>query len=126
MSKNLDPKLRLLLRLEGLSMALVGMAGAWICSATWWQVAVVALAPDLSMAGYALGPKIGAWTYNAAHAYVLPLLMVAFGWLIEPALLPIACIWLVHIGVDRALGYGLKSETGFSITHLGLVGRANF
>jgi hypothetical protein len=51
MSTNLDPKLRLLLRLEGLSMAFVGMAGAWICAATWWQVAVFALAPDLSIAG---------------------------------------------------------------------------
>lgn len=125
MNAPLDPKLRLLLRLEGFSMALVGMAGAWICSATWWEVAVVALAPDLSMAGYILGPKYGAWTYNAAHTYVLPLLLVAFGWLIESALLPIACIWLVHIGVDRALGYGLKSATGFSITHLGQISRAS-
>jgi hypothetical protein len=122
---NLDLKLRLLLRLEGLSIALVGMAGAWICSATWWQVAIVALAPDLSMAGYALGQKYGAWTYNAAHTYVFPLLLIAFGWLFEPALLPIACIWLVHIGVDRALGYGLKSETGFGMTHLGPIGRAS-
>jgi hypothetical protein len=125
MSTNLDPKLRLLLRLEGLSMALVGMAGAWISSATLWQVAVVALAPDLSMAGYALGPKIGAWTYNAAHNYVLPLLLIGFGWLNQPSFLPIACIWLVHIGVDRALGYGLKSESGFATTHLGPIGRAS-
>lgn len=124
MSTNLDPRLRLLLRLEGLSMALAGLAGAWIGSTTWWQVAVVALAPDLSMAGYVLGPKYGAWTYNAAHTYGFPLLLVAFGWLIEPALLPVACIWLVHIGVDRALGYGLKSEIGFGMTHLGPIGGA--
>lgn len=123
MTVNPDPRLRLLLRLEGLSMALVGLAGAWIGSATWWQVAILALAPDLSMAGYALGPKHGAWAYNAAHTYVSPLLLATAGWLVEPALLPIACIWLSHIGVDRALGYGLKSETGFRFTHLGRIGR---
>lgn len=71
-----------------------------------------------------MGPKHGAWTYNTAHTYALPLLLVAFGWLIQPALLPIACIWLAHIGVDRALGYGLKSDAGFSMTHLGPIGRA--
>lgn len=124
MSTNLDPQLRLLLRLEGLSMALVGMAGAWNYSATLWQVAVFAVAPDLSMAGYVLGAKYGAWIYNVAHTYVLPLLMVGFGWLIEPSIWPIACIWLMHIGIDRALGYELKSETGFSMTHLGPIGRA--
>jgi hypothetical protein len=32
-------------------------------------------------------------------------------------------IWLAHIGMDRALGYGFKSPEGFRHTHLGLVGR---
>lgn len=27
-------------------------------------------------------------------------------------------IWLTHIGVDRAVGYGLKYPTGFKDTHL--------
>jgi Domain of unknown function (DUF4260) len=27
-------------------------------------------------------------------------------------------IWFTHIGVDRALGYGLKYPTGFKDTHL--------
>ena len=124
MSADLDPKLRAALRLEGLSTAIVGMTGAWICSATWWQVAIFAMAPDLSMLGYVLGPRYGAWMYNIAHTYTLPLLLLAFGWLIGPSLLPIACIWLTHIGVDRALGFGMKSEAGFSMTHLGPIGRA--
>jgi Domain of unknown function (DUF4260) len=34
-----------------------------------------------------------------------------------------ALIWLAHIGFDRALGYGLKYEVGFSFTHLGRVGK---
>jgi hypothetical protein len=32
-------------------------------------------------------------------------------------------IWLAHIGIDRALGYGLKYEAGFGFTHLGRIGR---
>jgi hypothetical protein len=38
--------------------------------------------------------------------------------------LAIALIWAVHIGVDRALGYGLKQADAFEITHLGPIGRA--
>jgi hypothetical protein len=36
----------------------------------------------------------------------------------------IALIWLAHIGIDRALGYGLKYTTGFGFTHLGRIGPA--
>ena len=41
----------------------------------------------------------------------------------EPLVLSIAMIWLAHIGVDRALGYGLKYASGFTFTHLGRIGR---
>jgi hypothetical protein len=41
----------------------------------------------------------------------------------EPLVLSIAMIWLTHIGIDRALGFGLKCSTGFGFTHLGRVGR---
>jgi hypothetical protein len=35
----------------------------------------------------------------------------------------VAALWALHIGVDRALGYGLKYPTAFADTHLGRVGR---
>jgi hypothetical protein len=41
-----------------------------------------------------------------------------------PLLLSVAFIWLAHIGIDRALGYGLKYSTGFAFTHLGRIGKA--
>ena len=50
------------------------------------------------------------------------LLTLGFG-LDEPLILSIAMIWLAHIGIDRALGYGLKYEAGFGFTHLGRIGR---
>jgi hypothetical protein len=30
----------------------------------------------------------------------------------------VGLIWTTHIGVDRAIGYGLKYRTGFKDTHL--------
>jgi len=41
----------------------------------------------------------------------------------EPLVLSIAMIWLAHIGIDRALGYGLKYSKGFGFTHLGRIGK---
>lgn len=34
----------------------------------------------------------------------------------------LALIWFAHIGMDRALGYGLKYPSGFRETHLGRIG----
>ena len=35
----------------------------------------------------------------------------------------LTCAWAFHVGVDRALGYGLKTPDGFTHTHLGRIGR---
>ncbi|WP_348642737.1 DUF4260 family protein [Mesorhizobium sp. B2-4-15] len=35
----------------------------------------------------------------------------------------VALIWIAHIAIDRALGYGLELSTGFQDTHLGRIGR---
>ena len=34
----------------------------------------------------------------------------------------VALIWFAHIGMDRALGFGLKYEFDFADTHLGRLG----
>src|SRR6201999_1478620 len=65
--------------------------------------------PDLSFAAYLAGPKIGAIAYNAVHSTIVPMGMLAVGFGFAPPLvLSLALIWLSHIGLDRALGYGLK------------------
>ena len=35
----------------------------------------------------------------------------------------VGALWALHIGADRALGFGLKYPTGFGDTHLGRIGR---
>ena len=41
----------------------------------------------------------------------------------EPLAGSIALVWFAHIGLDRALGYGLKYDAGFRFTHLGRIGK---
>jgi len=116
--------LRTLLRLEGLTL-FAGMTVLYaVWGGSWWIYALLFLVPDLSFAAYLAGPRTGAMVYNAAHSYLAPMaLMVAGFGTASPLLLSIAMIWLAHIGIDRALGYGLKYPAGFSFTHLGRIGR---
>ena len=67
---------------------------------------------------------MGAIVYNAAHSYMAPVALMTGGLaLSSPLVLSIALIWMAHIGIDRALGYGLKYSAGFGFTHLGRIGR---
>lgn len=85
----------------------------------WWLYLLLALAPDLSMIGYAAGPRVGALTYDAVHAYALPVAVATAGVVGDAdTAVAVGLIWIAHIGADRALGYGLKYPTGFKDTHL--------
>src|SRR6056297_2715130 len=76
------------------------------------------------MLGYLRGPRLGAALYNAAHTYVLPVLVGIVGWWGDSRLaLGVALILVAHVGFDRAMGYGLKLPQGFRHTHLGRIGR---
>ena len=116
---------RILLRLEGVVL-FAGMTllyGLW--EGSWWIYAILFLAPDLSFAAYLGGPKVGAIVYNAAHSYLAPVALMTTGLAIaSPLVLSLAMIWLAHIGIDRALGYGLKYQAGFAFTHLGKIGKS--
>jgi Domain of unknown function (DUF4260) len=113
------------LRLEGLAVAAVSLALYARTGASWWLFAALWLLPDLSMLGYVSGrPCTGARVYNAFHSYVLPGVLAISSLLFHaPTLLPVALIWINHIGVDRLLGYGLKYSDGFGFTHLGRIGK---
>lgn len=76
------------------------------------------------MLGYLAGPSVGAVTYNALHILIAPLVLLLAGALLAgPITTAVALIWIAHIAIDRALGYGLKLPTGFQDTHLGRIGR---
>ncbi len=81
------------------------------------------LVPDLAIAAYLFGKRIGAASYNLAHLEVWPLILGAIGVIKDEAtLVQIALIWLAHIGIDRAVGLGFKyDDSDFQDTHLGRV-----
>ena len=87
---------------------------------SWWMFVGLLLVPDISMAGYLKGPRIGAVAYNLGHSYALPLALLTIGSIRDHRLcVALAIIWIAHIAMDRLLGYGLKSTKGFKQTHLG-------
>jgi hypothetical protein len=113
-----------LLRLEGLAMAALTVALYARTGASWWLFAALWIAPDLSMLGYLHSPCWGARIYNAAHTYVVPVVLTFLVLLFDSKTqLPIALIWINHIAVDRFFGYGLKYADGFGWTHLGRLGK---
>jgi len=106
----------------------IGIAGVvlWFAQggALIWLLPAL-LAPDLSIAGYAAGPRVGAVVYNAVHNLVLALALVGIGFLVGSTACVLAgAILIAHIGMDRTSGFGLKYATSFQDTHLGRIGRS--
>ena len=116
---------RLLLHAEGAAVAAAAIALYFYADYPWWLLVILALAPDVSLAGYVAGPRVGSAIYNAAHTYVPPVALGAIGVIAGADLaIQLALIWITHIGVDRAIGYGLKYPMSFKETHLQRVGWA--
>ncbi|HZO12264.1 MAG TPA: DUF4260 domain-containing protein [Polyangiaceae bacterium] len=115
---------RALLRIEGLAVFLLALLLYARTGASWGLFGALILVPDLSLLAYLIGPRAGAAAYNTMHSYLGPLFVVALGLALAPGLLPVAFIWGAHVGIDRAMGYGLKYASAFRDTHLGRIGRA--
>lgn len=116
--------MKTLLRLEELLMfafALILFSGL---NASWGLFALLFFAPDLSMIGYLINPRIGSWIYNFIHHKGFGITLYAFGVLLSVPWLTFTGILLfAHSSFDRILGYGLKHEDAFQNTHLGRIGR---
>jgi hypothetical protein len=81
--------------------------------------AALFLVPDLSLAGYLAGVKIGATVYNIVHTLTGPVALIGYSiFAMHLRLLPYGLIWTAHIGMDRMLGFGLKYATRFNDAHL--------
>jgi hypothetical protein len=114
-----------ILRSEGLVLLAVAL-GAFFTALDepFWLVPLLLFAPDLFMVGYARSTRTGAALYNFAHSYPAPALLGAVAVAASDHLWQaVALVWFAHIGMDRALGYGLKYDGSFQQTHLGQIGR---
>jgi len=116
---------RLLLRIEGAALAAAAVYMFHRVGGNWWLFAALILVPDVSFLGYLAGTRVGAIAYNIFHVTLGPLILAAVGFLLPSFdMIAIALIWAAHVGLDRALGYGLKYGAGFGLTHLGRIGGA--
>ena len=110
---------RFLLHVEGAIVAVAAVALYFHLGYPWWLLVVLALAPDLSMVGYLAGPVAGSLG-SEMDLTIGVRVAVGVGGVVAGADVPVqvALIWITHIGVDRAIGYGLKYPSGFKDTHL--------
>ena len=88
----------------------------------YWQIGVFGLGPDLALfVGVSRGLQRGqlhpraVWLYNALHRFWGPL---ALATLALVGLVPLgfvigALAWALHVSLDRAVGYGLRTRDGF-------------
>ena len=109
----------LLIRLTGLALAAGALAlyidGGWSILA----LILLLLAPDVSIAGYALGPRAGAVIYNLGHALPTALALGAIGVLAGSGVaVQVGLAWTAHIGIDWLAGYGFKYPDDFKHTHV--------
>ena len=114
-----------ILRTEQAAIGVAGLVAYLALGGSWLLLVPLLLVFDVSAIGYLAGARIGSVTYNAAHNLVVALIALLIGWLAGLAWLQmLAALWIAHVGVDRALGYGLKLPTDFRDTHLGRIGRS--
>lgn len=89
----------------------------------WWWFPALLLLPDVSMVGYAIDNRIGAYLYNIIHHKGVALLVYAIGFTMEVSTMELAGIILfAHSSMDRLFGFGLKHADSFQHTHLGQIG----
>ena len=113
-----------LLKLEELAEFFLGIFLFSVLGYQWWWFLALLLAPDLSMVGYLINAKIGAWLYNFVHHKALAIVLIIVGYVAFNNPISLAgAILLSHSAMDRLFGYGLKHESGFKNTHLGVIGK---
>jgi hypothetical protein len=116
---SLDRLPAVLLRLEGAAVLAASVAlyadGGW----SWLAYLLLFLAPDLSMLAYVAGQRAGTVAYDLVHFAALPIGLGVAGVVSDSGLpVQLALVWLGHIGIDRALGYGLKYPSAFRDSHM--------
>ena len=118
--------MNLTLKLEELAMLLLGMFLFQFLEYDWWIFAALFFVPDVGMLGYLFGNRIGAASYNFFHHKGLAVLLYILGLnLSSPELQLAGLVLFSHASFDRLLGYGLKYEESFKLTHLGEIGKAS-
>ncbi|MDH5508639.1 MAG: DUF4260 domain-containing protein [Anaerolineae bacterium] len=101
--------MKTLLKLEEVFLFGLGLLLFAQLDYAWWWFALLILAPDLSMLGYAAGARVGAIAYNFAHHRGMGIGLYLLGAYSSNQPLQLAGVVLfAHSSMDRVFGYGLK------------------
>jgi hypothetical protein len=106
----------------GLAVVLVAALAFEVATSDtpWWLVVAFLLGPDIALfAGIGSGLEKGQLhpravpLYNALHRYWGPAALALASLVLPEGWLAAALAWAVHVSVDRAVGYGLRTAEGF-------------
>ena len=116
--------MKTLLKLEEVAQFILSIVVFSQLPFAWWWFPALILVPDLSMLGYLVNSKIGAYAYNLIHHKAVGIGIGALGFLLhDPTLLLTGTVLFAHSSMDRMMGYGLKYPDDFTNTHLGQIGK---
>lgn len=112
------------IRIEEYAMLLLSIYLFSLLDYEWWWYLALFLAPDVSMIGYLVSPKVGAFSYNLFHHKGVAILIYLIGIYTGVNELQLVGLMLFgHSSFDRIMGYGLKYTDSFNNTHLGMIGK---
>jgi hypothetical protein len=110
---------RFWLHSEGLAAFIAGTLLYFQSGGDGWLFLPLLLVPDVGLFGYLRSSRVGAFTYDLIHNWAIGLAVLGAGFALGSNPLVLAGALLVaHVGMDRAVGYGLKYPAGAKITHL--------
>ena len=97
------------MRVAGAAALIAAGALYWWLGGGWGMGLALLLAPDLAFVVFVFGVKPGVAAYNAVHRPLVPIALLALALVTRLRLgVLLALIWLAHIAMDRAAGYGLR------------------
>ncbi len=100
--------MKTLISIEETGKLVATYLGSLYIGYAWWVFPSLLLVPDLSMVGYLVNPRVGAWLYNFFHHQALAIAVGLAGVLLGLQPLQLAGLVLFgHSAMDRDLGFGL-------------------
>lgn len=116
--------MKTLLKIEEASELLIAYIITLYVGYSWWTFFALLLLPDVSMVGYLVDTKVGAWLYNLVHHKGTAIVVGIIGLgLPNNTCILVAAVLFGHSAMDRLFGYGLKYTDDFKHTHLGWIGQ---
>ena len=114
-----DRTVKIWLHAEGAAAFVAGTLLYAQAGGDWLLFLPALLLPDVGLLGYLRSARFGAFTYDLVHNWAIGLAVLGAGIALSSTPLWLAgAILIAHVGMDRAVGYGLKYAAGAKVTHL--------